>query len=194
MSITVTDMSSKLLTLDQIAQVLQRSEPVTTHPFTVGDAIRFEAARDFNHASKAKDGDEPIGVYVTHGRPGFQHSFQLTRNTLEETCLTFGFPRAYVRDCPAELLVPHMNYWYREGLFNAPRKGKDFQFLINGDTAVAFTKQGMASFSNLALLEQAVAAITATHGDVTILADYKFSHTLRSTALRLILQIGRAHV
>jgi hypothetical protein len=192
MSITAGEMRSKLLTLDEVTTQLLTTEPVKAQPFTVGDAIRFGATSDFSHGSLAKDGNEPVGVFVTIGRPaGQQQSFQLTRNSLEETCHAFGFPKAYVRDCPAELLVPHMNYWFREGLFSAPRKGKDFEFLINDETAVAFARQGMVPFSNLALLDQAVAAITERFGEVEIKADYKFSHTLRSTALRLVLPASR---
>lgn len=186
MTITVNTMRDKLLDLDHVRTVLSRTEPMSPQPFTVGDAIRFRAETGFNHGLKARDGNEPVGVYVTLGRGRFANEIALTKNTLEETCLAFGLPRAYVRDCPAELLVPAMNYWFREGLYAYPRK-RDFQYLVTDNIATAFTRQSLLPFSNLALLEQAVDAITSKYGQVEILADYKFSHTLRNTYLRLII-------
>jgi len=186
-AITVEQMRSKLLTVEQAQQRLSLTEPLNRAMFTVGDSVRFEAQADFNHGLSAKVGNEPVGVWVTLNR---KDRYQLTRDALEETCQGFGFRREYTRDCPADLLVPHMNYWYREGMFSA-RKGKDFQFMVNGGLAAAFTKQGSAPFSNLALLDQALSSIEAKYGSVEVLVDHKFSHNLRRTRMRLV--IPNAH-
>lgn len=190
MSITVETMRSKLLTLDQVAERLRTTEPMRPHPFTVGDAVKFRAESGWNHAIKAKHGSEAIPVFVTLGRGRFAQEYALTKDCLQETCLAFGFTRTYTESCPAELLVPHMNYWYRAGL-QGHRKKTDHQFLTNGETAIAITRQSLIPFSNLALLDQAVDAIKNRFGSVEILADYKFSHTLRQTALRLIIPCQR---
>ncbi len=180
-------MRSKMLTLDQARDVLARTEPMTPVPFTVGDAIRFRAEPGWNHGIKAHADNAPVGVYASIGIGTWAKEYKLTKATVEEVGLAFGMPRAYTLDCPAELLVPHLNYWMREGLLTLPRKKKDYQFLISDGTAIAFGKQGIKPFSNLALLDQAVAGIGQHFATEDILVDYKLSHTLRSTSVRLVL-------
>lgn len=187
MSVTYADMRSKLLTLDQARTVLARTEPMTPVPFTVGDAVRFRAEPGWNHGIKAHDDNAPVGVYVSVGIGTWATEYKLTKATVEEVGLSFGMPRAYTQDCPAELLVPHLNYWMREGLLTLPRKKKDYQFLISDGHAVAFSRQGIRPFSNLALLEQAVAGIGAHFDTDDILVDYKMAHSLRHTSVRLVL-------
>src|SRR4051812_30191573 len=111
MTITVDAMRSKLLTLDHVRDVLSQTEPMKAQAFTVGDAVKFRAESGWNHGLKAKDGSESVGVFATLGRGRFAKEFALTKNCLQEACLVFGYPRAYTDSCPAELLIPHMNYW-----------------------------------------------------------------------------------
>lgn len=186
MTITLTTMRDKLLSVDHVREVLQTTEPMSPLPFTVGDAVKFRADPDWHHGVHAKADTEPVAVYATLGRGRFARDFQLTKGTLEETCAAFGFNRPYTLNCPAALLVPHMNYWFREGLLINARKKKDFQFLVRDDTAVAFTRQSLLPFSNLALLDQALDGIKAKYGEVEVLVDYKFNHSLRGTGIRLI--------
>jgi hypothetical protein len=189
MTITVDDMKHKLWTLDDVEKKLQVDEPVNAVPFTVGDALRFEADPAWNHGLAVKATDDAAGVYFLHGLGAHQRRYQLSLGTLQEMCSAFGFKKDYVVDCPPELLVPHMNYWYREGFFVKSRKGKDFQIVINrDDRAVAFTKQGLVPFSNLTLLRIAVEQIHKRTGwdHEIIMVDYKLHHTLRQTTLRLI--------
>jgi hypothetical protein len=187
LTITVEAMRPKLLTLEHARVVLDDTEPVKAHPFTVGDAVKFRAESGWNHGIKAKTGTEPVAVFATLGRGRFAQEFALTKDCLQEACLLFGFPRAYTDSCPAELLVPAMNHWYREGLLGQPRKKTDFQFLAKDNVATAFTRQSLIPFSNIALIDEAVDAITGRYGNVEILVDYKFHHTLRQTAIRLII-------
>lgn len=191
MTITVESMRDKLLDLDQLRERLARTEPIRAEYFAVGDAIRFEADPTWNHGVKAKNADEPVPVYATLGIGTFARKLQLTKQTLEDLTATIqGLGRSYATDCPAELLVPHLNYWYREGLFG--KKGaasRDFQFIVDENrVALAFAKASMSPFSNLTLLDTAVESIRDHYGhDIEVLADYKLSHSLRSTALRLII-------
>lgn len=188
MTVTVDMMRSKLHTVEQARAVLGKTEPMRPHAFSVGDtSLKFRAEPGWNHGVKAKDGNEPVGVYARIGMGDYAYEYQLTRSSLEETCLAFGFPRSYVNTCPAELLIPHMNYWFREGLLDQPAKKRDFQFLISDTRAVAFARQSLKPFSNLALLDQALAGIRERYGsEAEVLVDYKMSHTLRQTYLRLI--------
>lgn len=190
MTITVDSMRDKLLSVDEVRTMLAASEPMSSVPFTVGNAIRFHAESGWNHGLKALAGSDRVNVFVKLGMGNFVATYQLTKNCVYEMCQVFGFRREYTEVCPAELLVPAMNYWFREGLLGKGRGKTDFQFMVNGDTAVAFTKQSLRPFSNLALLDQAVAGIQARHGPVEILADYKTTHTLRQTTVRLIVPNG----
>ncbi len=194
MTITIDTMRGRLLTLDEVHNRLARTEPMKAEPFTVGDAIRFSAEHDYHHGLLAQAGSDTVPVRVSLGLGQHARSYPLTRDSLEAACQTFGFKRDYVRDCPAALLVPHMNYWFREGLMD--KRGKrDFQFIVDDqERMVAFTKQGLAPFSNLALLDQAVASIHKRFGTTEILADYKFHHNLRSTVLRLIVPEASQHL
>jgi hypothetical protein len=186
--ITVDDMRAKLLTLDQTRETLATTEPIKAVPFTLGDALRFEADPAWHHGVQAKQVNDSVPVYFLHGIGKYQRRYQLTLGTLQEMCVTFGFKKDYVIDCPPDLLVPHMNYWYREGLFGKTRKGKDFQIIVSDDDqAVAFTKQGMTPISNLALLDIVAEQIGKRADGQPILVDYKLSHSLRSTMLRLII-------
>lgn len=190
MTITVDTMRSQLLTMDHARDILAKTEPMKAHPFTVGDAVKFRAETGWNHGIKAKTGTEPVAVFATLGRGRFAQEFALTKDCLQEACLLFGFPRAYTDSCPAELLVPSLNFWFREGLLGQARKKTDFQFLASNDVATAFTRQSLIPFSNLALVDQATEAIHAKYGAVEILVDYKLHHTLRQTAIRLIVPSG----
>lgn len=185
MSISLDQMRPKLHTLEEVTRILAKTEPTVPRRFMVGDLdLKFRAAQGWQHGVKAVSGNEPVGVYVSLR----DETYQLTRSTLEETCLAFGLPRAYTTSCPADLLVPAMNHWFRDGMSERPARDQNWQYLVNGETAVAFTRSSLTPFSNLALLEQAVAAIRDRLGpDTEILADYKLSHTLRQTYLRLII-------
>lgn len=187
MTITVDDMRPKLWTLDETFTALRTTEPVTSVPFTVGDMLRFEADPAWHHGAGIKQAGDPMPVYFMLGLGAHQERYQLTLDTLQEMCAAFGFKKDYVIDCPPELLVPHMNYWYRSGLFTKVRKNRDFQIIVDDQNrAVAFTKQGMTPFSNITLLEIAVERLTKRIDSEEVLVDYKMSHSLRSTTLRLI--------
>ncbi len=172
-----------LVRVDAARRHLSRTEPLEPAPFTVGsDRIRFTAEDGWNHGIKIKDGDEPVPVIAMVG----DHMWQLSKETVQEIGLAVGLPRAYVNELPGHLLAPQLNYWFSKGLLSQPRKKKDYQFLIRDDTAVAFGKQGIRPFSNLALLDEAVAQITEQFGEQEVLADYKLAHSLRRTHVRLI--------
>jgi hypothetical protein len=65
---------------------------------------------------------------------------------------------------------------------------RELKLLVNSDTdrVLAIMKATMTPFSNIRILEQILAGIEAKYGEGEVLADYKFHHDLRRTAIRLI--------
>lgn len=184
-TISLDDMRSSLLTVDQLHDRLAQFEPLTRLPFTIGDEISFSAATGWNHGLDTKLGDEPIAVWA---RLGFgQSSIQLTKDTLDQLARRPKLGTAY-EGSPADLLIHNLNYWYRDGLMSS-RKNHDLQFMVNANgLAVNLTEQRMLPVSNLALLDQALTAIRHRFGPNTeVLADYKLGHSYRQTAMRLII-------
>lgn len=185
MSITVEAMKPKLLTLEQLSTSLSRTEPLGTEPFTVGDEIRFTVEPGWNHGIDAKTGTDLVGVWASLGKgAGYIRDYQLTKDAvLEATSLT-GMNKSFAAKSPNQLLEPTLNYWFREGL--GEKRIRDYQFLIANGVGAAVTRASIVPFSNLRLVEQALASIEGHYGAGEVLVDYKFTHTLRKTHLRLI--------
>lgn len=187
--ITVGSMRDRLLSMDSLRTILGGLEPIHHIPFTVGDPIRFRAKLGWNHGLKTLDAGQPVGVYVSLGLEPID--YQLTKGCVLEVCHHFGLPKSYVEICPADLLVPALNYWFREGLHGMGKAKTKLQFVVDGNgLAVSLTKQGLQPFSNLALLDQALDGIRARHGNVEVLADYKLTATRNYAAVRLIVPNG----
>lgn len=186
MTITVADMRSKLLTLDEVHTALSRTEPLATYNFTVGDSVRFKLDDGWYERLNELDGTDPVNAYVQLGRGPGVTEHRLTKDAILEATSVCGISKTYAARCPAPLLEPHLNYWFREGLATKPGH-RDYQLLSAGGNGAAITRSSIVPFSNLRLLEEALAGIRAHHGPNTeILADYKFNHSLRRTHLRLI--------
>ncbi len=186
MSITVDTMKPKLLTLDEVRNRLARTEPLGAEPFTVGDEIRFTVETGWNHGIDAKDGTDLVGVWASLGKhAGYTRDYQLTKDAvLEATSLT-GMNKTFAAKSPHQLLEPTLNYWFREGL--GDKRIRDYQFLIAAGRAAAVTRASIVPFSNLRLVDEALNAIEDRYGKGEVLADYKLTHTLRKTHLRLII-------
>jgi hypothetical protein len=182
--ITVDQMRSKLHPLDHVREALARTEPLATYAFSVGNDVRFRVEPGWHHGIDAKQGADLVDVYLHIGSGSVGSQFQLTKDSVLEATSLCGLSKGYAARCPAELVEPHLNYWFREGL--AGRPIRDFQLLVAGDSGAAITRASIQPFSNVRLLEQAVAGIEAKFGAGEILVDYKFTHTLRQTHVRLI--------
>lgn len=186
MSITVETMKSKLLSLDQVRTRLATTEPLATEHFTVGDAIRFTVEPGWNHGIDAKAGTELVSVWAHTGKgAGYVKDFQLTKDALLEATSLTGMNKTFAVKCPAILLEPQLNYWFQEGL--ADKRIRDYQLLIANGMGAAITRASIVPFSNLRLVDEAIDAIEARYGKGEVFADYKFTHTLRKTHLRLII-------
>lgn len=185
MSITVEQMRPKLYTLDQVNTALATTEPLSTYGFTIGDQIRFTVNEDWHLNLDDRAGTDRVGAYAQVGTGGNAHEFQLTKDAVLEATSICGITKTYAARCPGNLLEPQLNYWFREGLYR--RTIRDYQLLVAGGAGAAITRASIIPFSNMRLLEQALAGITNRFGTgEEVLADFKFSHSLRSTHLRLI--------
>lgn len=187
MAITLETMKSKLHTVDYVRERLSTTEPMSPEAFTVGDAVKFHAQPGWNHGIDAKSGSEPVAVYINLGKGRHARAFQMSKDAVMEAVAAFGMARPYAARCPAELLTPHLNYWFREGLLARGQRKRDFQILIANGICSAVTRQSLLPFSNLALLEQALAGIEDKFNTDDVLVDYKFQHNLRQTDMRLII-------
>ena len=178
MSITIADVQSKLLTLDQVRERLAVTEPLSTYEFGEEDRVAFRLEADFNHGLSSLPGNLAIPGYISLG----QTELQLTRDALYEAASAAKMVKGFVHNTPANIVAEVLN-WY----FNSGAEGKTFKVLgIQGDKAAAITRAAVEPYSNLRLLEVALNGIENKYGKGEVFADYKFVHDLQRTHLRLI--------
>lgn len=186
-TITLDQMRSKLLTVDQVRERLATTEPLSQVTFPLSGSrnsiARFSLQPDWAQNIDQVNGTDAIGAEVRVGGV----TYQLTKDALLEATSLIGITKQYATRCPANLLEPHINYWFRQG----PRAGisagtQEMKLLAIGDRAYAFSKASIDPFSNLRLLDEVLAGIAERYGEGDVLVDYKFQHNLRHTAMRLI--------
>lgn len=176
--VTLNDMREKLLTLDQVNDSLAQTEPLTSIHIDNASGVKFRLAENWESVLDAKADTSTVDAYMTVGPV----EYQLTKGSALQAAANVGLPGAYVRRTPGNLIEPQLDYHYTGGLGST-----EFNALVVGDTLSAFTKPTIRPFSNISLLERAVDAIHSQYGaDTEILADYKFSHSLAKTDIRLI--------
>lgn len=176
--ITIDDMRSTFLTVDQVYETLSQSEPITEYPLEVGNSV-FYLDDDWNHAVDSKDGNEVVGASVALGG----HEVPLTKDALLQATSLCGLSTSYVKRTPAKLIEPHLNYWYgSQGLSTRPAK-----ILVTNGQASAVTRQSINPFSNIKLLDNVLEGLKASFGNEEVLVDSKFHHSVTGTHLRLVL-------
>jgi hypothetical protein len=178
-------MKPKLHSLDYVRDVLAKTEPLSTYGFTVGDGIRFSLTPGWQHGMEARAGTELVDAYVHIGKGAGTLDFQLTKDALLEATSICGLTKVYAARCPAELLEPQLNFWFRDGLSFKPIH--DYQLLVAGGYGAAITRASIVPFSNLRLMDEAIAGIEKRFGVGELLVDYKFEHSLRKTHLRMVI-------
>lgn len=179
MSITIADVREKLITLDDVRERLAHTEPFVAHEFGSEDHVGFKLEPDFNHGLDALPGNLPIPAFISLG----QTELQLTRDALyeigAEAKMSKGFMNTYSHDRVAE----DLNWYFLNGI-----QGKSFKVLgVRNNTAAAFARASVQPYSNLRLLETILEGIEAKYGAGEVLADYKFTHDLQRTHMRLII-------
>lgn len=178
MSISAADMRDQLLTVDEVLERLAPTEGLATVDLPAPDEghAEFVLPDGFNAGLKDAPSVQVTDALIRVG--GVEH--RLAKDALLAMTTAAGITREYVCRIPAELLVPHLNYWWTRGTFA-------FKLLTNADgDAIAAVKENINPFSNVRLVEQTVEAIRQKLGNVEVLADYKFQHDLRATRIRLV--------
>lgn len=186
-TVAIETMKPKLHSLDHVRNVLAATEPLSTYNFTVGDAIRFTLTPGWHHGIDSRAGTEPVDAYIHIGKGAGTNDYRLTKDALLEATSACGISKTYAGRCPAELLEPQLNYWFREGLASRPSANRDFQLLTAAGHGAAITRSSIVPFSNLRLLEETLDRIETRWGKGEVLVDYKFTHSLRKTHLRLVI-------
>ncbi len=178
MTITIEDMRSKLTTLDDVRERLAKTEPLNSSGFTVGHDVWFKIDQNWNAVVEDLPDESLVDAYVT--LPGGRE-LQFTKEALLEATSICGLPKGYVQRAPAQFIAPQLNYWFRGGL-----PDNDYKVLSTDTTALAVTRQAVKPYSNLRLLDEVLGGIEAKYGVGEVLVDRKFTHSLRSTHMRVI--------
>lgn len=99
--------------------------------------------------------------------------FRILPKALEATARCIGMPAKYVSRCPADLLFPHLNYWFGEGMSNPIRA------ISSEDTLLGMTADRVKTqvVSNERLLRLAEEKIGTDHivGYHQVYSDLKYS-------------------
>jgi hypothetical protein len=176
------EMRSRLLTLDDTRERLRATEPLTEVIFHPGDGVNFRVEPGWN--TEDTDNYAPVAAHV---QISGGEEYQLSRLALLEAGALVGVPRHKQEEWPAAIMQTLLNWWFRE------KSDRDHKLLIRGGTdgndslALATCRATITPFSNLHLLEIALQSVDHQIGAGTeVLVDYKFSHSLEWTTMRLI--------
>jgi len=177
-TVTLDQMRSKLLSVDDVRQRLAVTEPLSQEHVTSDSNIRFTFPEGWNADLDEIGGTDRTAVLMRVN--GVEKP--MTKDAALIAASNVGLPGAYVKKTPGPLVEQHMNYWYGVGMGE-----KAYNVLTVGEDVAAFVKPTIVPFSNLALLDSTIEGIQRHYGaDTEILADYKIRHNLGRTDVRLI--------
>jgi hypothetical protein len=174
-SVSIEEMRSSLLTLDQVRERLSATEPLSELSFEASGAdLRLEAGW-------AGESVELTGYTDAYLRLPGGTEYQLTKQAALEIGAAVGIPRRIQEDTDPSLMAPVINWRLHERL-----REKELKGLAREGQVLAVTRGTVSPFSNLAMLDVMVGGLERKYGEGEILADYKFHHDLEHTGLRLI--------
>lgn len=178
-NVTLADMESKLLSLDEVVAQLEKTEPLVIEPVNSETTVRFSFDSEWAHGLDALKDTDPVQASMTIN--GTERV--LTKEAALQAGANFGLPAPYLKKIPANFTQGLLNYHYGAGMgTNA------YNVLAVGDNVSSFTRPTIRPFSNLQLLDHVVDGIQGVHGaDTPIYADYKFANSLARTDVRLII-------
>lgn len=175
---TIEEVKPKLLTLDAVREKLSVTEPMDVYKFEVGENISFRLQDDFNAGFKALEGNNTVDAYVTVNGT----ELQLTKDALVEAAAEAKMQKGFVEFHAANLVEDGLNTAFRSRLGD-----KEYKLLaVQGNKAAALARGAVQPYSNLRFLEAALDGIEAKYGRGEVFADYKFTHDLKRTHMRLI--------
>lgn len=179
MAITIDDVRSKVITLEDVHRLLDKTEPLSITRIDKDTDIKFHMEPDWAMGLEAIDNTDPVEVTMTIG--GVER--RLTKEAVLQAGANHGLLRPYMKKIPAALTNRLLNYHYGQGMGD-----EEFNTLVVGDNISAFTPTTITPFSTRQLLDNVVAGIQNKMGsDVPIFADYKIANSLQRTDVRLIL-------
>lgn len=178
-TVSVDQMRDKLLSIEQVQNVLAKTEPLSTDYVSSQNKILFKLDPDWNATLDVAAGTEPVAAVMRiDGK-----DLQLTKDAALQAGALFGYSSALMKKMPADLTERNLNYWYGGGFGE-----NEYNVLSVGGSVAAFTRPSLVPFSNLELLDNALVGVRNLYGsDVEILADYKHMNTLQQTDIRLII-------
>lgn len=177
-TVTFEDMQSKLLSLEEVAQVLQKTEPFSNEPIDSESKIRFRFDDEWSHGVDSLWDTELVNASMVID--GVER--RLTKEAVFQAGANFGLPNSYMRKLPSSYVQGLLNYHYSTGMGS-----NSYNVFVVQDNVAAFTRPTLRPFSNLQLLEESVAGIRDLYGaDTPIYADYKIANSLQRTDVRLI--------
>lgn len=192
-AITVEDMveRNKLITIDQGRELLTTTEPLSYRPFESGPGMRFEVdASAWNATSlDSLHGTELVPVALSLSVGGLESqqwsTHQLTKDALTEAASHCKVSKSFMDVVPGDLFEDTLNRFYRGGVID-----KSLQLMTIGEDqhGAALARETLVPFSNLALLDRAVAAITERYGEgmAVYLDRTKLSHSMKGSLLQLV--------
>lgn len=186
-SVDIEEMKPKLLTLDTVRERLATTEPLSDVVFEAPQAqVRLEegwASGDDETALTS------AWLQIKSATPGGEGpatpvEYQLTRQAALEVGAFARLPRELQKSAPPDLVQTFANRMLSENL----ARFKEIKLLVKPGTGIgtALTNHTIQPFSNLQFLDILLAGIANKYGEGEVLADYKFTHDLERTNLRLI--------
>lgn len=168
---------NKLMTMDQVRERLSLTEPLDAVPMRIGERnTKFRLSTGWNHDVEEMSDSAPVDAFLTIGST----EYQLQKSALFFLTSQMGMNAAYATKFPPQLVEPHLNFYY--GFM----KEKDLKAYVHDGQVLALSSMTIDPYSNLRLLDEALAGIENKYGKNNIYADYKFTHNLQRTHLRLI--------
>lgn len=174
-SVSIGEMRAQLKSVDWAREKLAATEPLSEIEFEAGNAqLRLESGWGADAVALTAY----TGAYL---RMSGGTEYQLTRQGALEVGAQVGIPRKVQETTDPDIMAQVVN-WRLANLIS----GKELKALGSDDKVMAITRGTVTPFSNLQLLDIMVAGLEKKYGTGEILVDYKFSHTMEHTGMRLI--------
>jgi hypothetical protein len=176
-AVDIEEMRGRLLTLDDVREKLATTEPLADRVFEATQAqIRLEPGWASGEATSLA----PAWVRIA----GAEDEIQLTTQAALEFGAFCAVPRGLQENAPVDLVQSWVNRILAENL----ARYKEVKLLVRPDTGIgtALANHTIQPFSNQRFLDIMLAGIEQQYGQGEVLADYKFTHNLERTNLRLI--------
>jgi hypothetical protein len=176
-TVTLNQMREQLLTVDQLHAKLAVTEPLDTRHLSDVNKIAFRFEPEWVTEAEHVSNTSTVGAVMRIDG----EEFPMTKEAAFMAASQVSLTSALIKKMPSTLLEQNLNYFYSAGM-----GAKEYNALTVQGNIAAFTRPTLVPFSNLQLLEQALAGIKKQYGDTEVLADYKFHHSLQKTDIRLI--------